>query len=160
MSNTVKNSRLAFYSQEDSLSTKEGSETVYQVFNCHIGGVDYIKDTDDFKVRVKHLPTDAESEERFTHVIVAAGTFQYANIPNCPGLEQFKGQVLHSKDVKHMEDFKGQRLVIIGARLSVEDLAIQVHKFGAKSVVISWRTMPHGQGWVEFPETTHTTAAC
>ena len=118
-----------------------------------VNRVDYIKDTDDFKVRVKHLPTDAESVERFTHVIVATGSFQYANTPDCPGLEQFKGPVLHSKDVKHMEDFKGKRILMIGARWSAEDLALQAHKFGAKSIVISWRTMPHGQGWFEFPKT-------
>ena len=122
-------------------------------FSTIVNRVDYIKDMDDFKVRVKHLPTDTESEERFTHIIVASGTFSHSNVPHVPGLDQFKGRVLHSQDVKHMEEFKGQRILLIGARWSAEDLALQAHKFGAKSVVISWRTAPHGQDWFEFPGT-------
>ena len=122
-------------------------------FSTVVNRVDYIKNTDDFKVRVKNLPSDTESVEKFTHVIVAPGTFAYGKIPNYPGLEQFKGEVLHSQDVKHMENFKGQRILLIGAKFSAESLALQAHKHGAKSVVISWRTMPHGQGWFEFPGT-------
>ena len=114
--------------------------------------VDFHKDTDDFSVRVKDLPTDTETEERFTHVIVATGTFHTPNVPDCPGLDSFKGPILHSKDVKHMEDFKGKRILIIGGRWSAEDLAIQAYKFGAAGVVISWKTMPMGQDWFEFPK--------
>ena len=122
-------------------------------YSTVVNRVDYVKDTDDFEIRVKHLPTDTESVERFTHVIVSSGTFSCGNMPTFPGLEQFNGRILHSKDVKHMEDFKGKRLLLIGARWSAEDLALQAHKFGAKSVVISWQTMPHGQGWFKFPGT-------
>ena len=122
-------------------------------FSTVVNRVDYSKDTDDFKVRVKHLPTDTESVERFTHVIVASGTFSYGKMPNYPGLEQFKGRVLHSQDVKHMEDFNGQRILLIGAKFSAEDLALQAYKYGAKRVVISWKTMPLGHGWYEFPKT-------
>ena len=127
--------------------------TQFIKFSTVVNRVDYVKDTDDFKVRVKHLPTDVESEELFTHVIVATGNYHCANIPDLPGLEQFKGRVLHSQDVRHLEDFQGQRLLLIGARWSAEDLALQAHKFGVKTIVISWQTMPHGQGWFEFPAT-------
>ena len=122
-------------------------------FSTAVNRVDYIKDTDDFKVRVKHLPTDTESVETFTHIIVASGTFSCGNKLNIPGLEQFRGRVLHSQEVKHMEEFKGQRILLVGAKFSAEDLALQAYKYGAKSVVISWRTMPLGRDWYKFPET-------
>ena len=102
---------------------------------------------------MKHLPTNTESVERFTHILVASGSFVYGNKPYIEGIQEFKGRVLHSQDFKHLEEFKGQRLLLIGARWSAEDFALQAHKYGAKSVVISWRTMPLGQDWYQFPET-------
>ena len=123
----------------------------FMKFSTVVNRVDYIKEADDFKVRVKHLPTNTESEEKFSHIIVASGTFSYGNKPYIEGIEQFKGPVLHSQDVKHMEEFKGRRILLIGARWSAEDFALQAYKYGAKSVVISWRTAPHGHDWFEFP---------
>ena len=117
-----------------------------------VNKVEFDRDTDDFTVRVKNLPTGVEVTERFTHVIVASGTFEYPNVPDVPGLDQFKGQILHSQDVKHMDPFKSKRILIIGARWSAEDLALQAFKYGSENVIISWRTMPHGQGWFDFPK--------
>ena len=48
-----------------------------------------------------------------------------------------------------MDDFKGQRVLIIGSRWSAEDLAVQAYKFGAERVLMSWRNLPH---WVGFPK--------
>ena len=121
-------------------------------FQTLVNHVEYSKKTDDFIVRTKDQPTSRETTERFTHVIVASGTFAYAEKPSFPGLSEFKGRILHSQDIKHMDAFRNQKILIIGARWSAEDLALQAFKYGAEHVIISWRTMPHGQDWFEFPE--------
>ena len=121
-------------------------------FQSLVNHVEYSKNTDDFIVRIKEQPTSRETTERFTHAIVASGTFAYAEKPSFPGLSKFKGRILHSQDIKHMDAFRNQKILIIGARWSAEDLALQAFKYGAEHAIISWRTMPHGQDWFEFPE--------
>ena len=67
--------------------------------------------------------------------------------PDVPGIEDFKGRVLHSKQVKHLNEFKGQKILIIGSFISAEDLAMTLVKFGAESVIIAYKYRPIGRKW-------------
>lgn len=87
------------------------------------------------------------STEMFSHVIVAVGIFSYPNKPSYPGFESFQGTILHSHDFRCAEAYKDQRLLLIGASYSTEDIALQTIKYGAKSVVYSWRTQPLHFKW-------------
>lgn len=118
-------------------------------FSTVVRRVEYHKDTDDFTVVTENLQENVEETERFTHVVVASGKFTIPDTPLIPGIEMFRGRILHSKDVKHVEEFKGQRVLIIGAAWSGEDLSITLMKFGAKSVIISWKDKPLGHKWPE-----------
>ena len=46
-------------------------------------------------------------------------------------------------------EFAGKRLLLIGASYSAEDIALQCVKYGAKSVITSWRSKPMGFKWPE-----------
>ena len=46
---------------------------------------------------------------------------------------------MHSHDIRNWEEFKDQRLLVIGASYSAEDTASISYKFGAKHVTISIR---------------------
>ncbi len=118
---------------------------------------------------VKDLSKDAMLPTlKFDYVVDCSGHFATPNVPSFNGIETFPGLVLHSHDVKHAENFKGngrnikitpkcivqiymmfqgQRLLLIGAFLSGEDLAIQTIKFGAKSVTLSHRTRALGSNF-------------
>jgi cation diffusion facilitator CzcD-associated flavoprotein CzcO len=76
----------------------------------------------------------------FTHVIVSTGIFNVPNKPAFPGMETFTGRIIHSHDFRDAYEFKGQRLLIVGASYSAEDIALQCLKFGAKSVLTSYRS--------------------
>ncbi|KAL4225631.1 hypothetical protein ACF0H5_016317 [Mactra antiquata] len=102
---------------------------------------------DNFSVTFTNLEDNKTVTETFTHVVVAIGIFNSPKIPNFPGIESFGGRVLHSHNFRDPNEFKGQRLLVIGASYSAEDIAIQCCKFGAKSIISSWRTKPMGFKW-------------
>ena len=88
-----------------------------------------------------------ETVETFTHIIVSTGVFGPPFLPDIPGIDQFQGRVLHSKDVKHIAEFKDQRVLLIGASLSGEDLAVLAIKFGSSKVCLSYKYRPTGIKW-------------
>ena len=67
--------------------------------------------TDDFTVLAQDLKTDKEEVERFTHIVVATGIFSTPNVPDVNGIDTFKSPVLHSKQVKHLNEFKGKKVI-------------------------------------------------
>ena len=104
--------------------------------------IDYNKDTDDFIVKAKTLQEDKDIEERFTHVIIATGIFGDAYMPTFPGLDSFQGQIIHAKEVRRAKFFQGKRILLIGSSFSALDLILQLVKFGASKVIMSYHKKP------------------
>lgn len=73
---------------------------------------------------------------------MATGISNVPNKPTFPGIETFNGRIIHSHDFRDAKEYKGQRLLIVGGRYSAEDISMQCMKYGAKSVVTSYRTKP------------------
>ena len=96
---------------------------------------------------VEDLKARHTFDDIFTHVIVSTGIFNVPNKPAFPGMETFTGRIIHSHDFRDAYEFKGQRLLIVGASYSAEDIALQCLKFGAKSVLTSYRTKPMNLKW-------------
>ena len=61
------------------------------------------------------------------------------------GIEIFRGRVLHSNQVKHLDEFKGQKVLDIGSFMSAEDLAVMLMKFGAEEVIFAYKYRPIGR---------------
>ena len=59
-----------------------------------------------------------------------------------PGLESFRGRVVHAKDFGHAGDLRDERVLVIGTSSSAEDIAAQCVKFGCQSLTLSWRSAP------------------
>jgi len=120
----------------------------YIKFSTVVRDVVYNKATDDFTVSVKDLKKDKVMDgERFDYVIVASGHYSVPNVPTFPGIEKFPGRVLHAHDFREANEFTGKRLLLIGASYSAEDIALQCLKYGAKSIICSWRSQPMGFTW-------------
>ena len=119
----------------------------YIRFSTVVRRVEYNGDTDDFKVITKNLKEDKEVIERFTHVVVATGLFTLPNVPDITGIEGFRGRVLHAKNVRHLDEFKGKKVLVVGSFISADDLSTMLIKFGAENVVISYKYRPHGFKW-------------
>ena len=116
-------------------------------FGHVVRDVNYIKDANQFLVRAVDLLNQKDAEELFDYVVVANGHFSVPNLPTFSGIDNFPGRVIHGHDFRDAAEFQGQRLLIVGASYSAEDIALQSKKYGATSVTCSYRTTPMGFDW-------------
>ena len=121
-------------------------------FDTEVRRIDWDPDSSSFTVAADHLADGTSSSERFDHVVVATGHFSVPNVPEFHGINQFPGRVLHSHDFRDAAEFAGQDILIVGASYSAEDIGLQCHKYGARSVTMSYRTAAMGFKWPESME--------
>ena len=109
--------------------------------NRKVTSVTYDAATKKFTV-VSHCTTDdARHIDYFHSVVCCNGHFSVPNwVPPLKGLADFKGRVIHAHSFRDAQDFKGQRLLLIGNGYSGEDIAMQCVKFGAARATIGFRT--------------------
>lgn len=118
------------------------------VFDRIVRSTTYNEHTDDFTVTVKNASEDrVMAPETFDLVMVASGHYSVPNVPHFPGIEKFPGRVLHAHDFRDACEFEGKRLLCVGSSYSAEDIAMQCVKYGAESIVCTWRTKPMGFKW-------------
>lgn len=77
------------------------------------------------------------TERRFEHVLVASGHNTRATLPNPlpPGAESFTGTILHSMDFRDGGDFAGQRVVVVGMGASGVDIASDLSRHAARTML-------------------------
>ncbi|XP_055964394.1 putative dimethylaniline monooxygenase [N-oxide-forming] 6 [Sorex fumeus] len=77
----------------------------------------------------------------FDGVMICSGHHVYPNLPtgSFPGLDQFQGQYLHSRDYKGPHAFQGKRVLVIGLGNSGCDIAVELSRQAAQ-VIISTRS--------------------
>ncbi len=92
-----------------------------------------------FHPKQEVIEEDIVSE--YSHVIICSGLHNVPQMPKVEGLDAFAGKVMHSNTYRDAEDFRGQRVVVVGAGESGSDIAHQVAKV-AKSCTISMRSAP------------------
>lgn len=86
-------------------------------------------------------------------VILASGAFNQPNMPNFLGLENFKGQVLHSSAYHSPEDIHGKRVAVVGAGNSALQIAYELS--ATHQVVLTARQMPKFQRQRIFGKDVH-----
>ncbi len=132
------------------LGRAEDSEILSMIkFNHVVRNVSFHDSEGNFLIRVTNTENQTDLMETFDAVIVASGHFSVPNIPYLNGIEKFSGRVIHAHDFRDAAEFKGQRLLIIGASYSAEDIALQSFKYGAKAVTCSYRSTPMNFNWPE-----------
>ena len=122
-------------------------------FNTTVTSV--TSDGDAFNVSYKDKVEDKISTERFDNVVVATGHFSVPYIPEYKGMSSFPGRIMHSHDFRDAEEFRNKNVVVLGSSYSAEDVALQCHKYGAKSVTIGYRNNPMGFHWPEGMKEVH-----
>lgn len=128
----------------------EKSGITHYIKLCHaVKWVAYDDASAKFRVTVKDLKADLTTTSDFDNIIVACGHYSTPNIPEFPGVKKFPGRVMHAHDFRSADEFAGKNVLLIGSSYSAEDIGMQCHKYGAKSITFSWRTKPMGFGWPE-----------
>ncbi|KAI1902796.1 hypothetical protein AGOR_G00019750 [Albula goreensis] len=83
--------------------------------------------------------------ETFDAIFVCTGHYSDPYLPSIPGLEHFKGTLLHSHSYRKPEHFTGQSVVVLGAGASGLDISIELAGVNAQ-VILS-----HGKPPLAFP---------
>jgi trimethylamine monooxygenase len=121
-------------------------------FSTVVRWVQYNREDDTFTVTVENLRSKTTSSSEFDRVIVATGHFSFPNVPDVKGIETFPGALHHAHDFRGAEKLADQRVLLIGASYSDEDIGVQAFKMGARSVTMSYRSRPQGFAWPEGME--------
>ncbi|MFF4831424.1 flavin-containing monooxygenase [Streptomyces sp. NPDC001315] len=93
--------------------------------------------SDDTWTVVSRDAEGAETSRRFTHVVVASGHNTEPAMPHSlpPGSESFAGTMLHSIDYRDGSDFAGQRVIVVGLGASAVDIAADLSRHAARTVL-------------------------
>jgi putative flavoprotein involved in K+ transport len=70
------------------------------------------------------------------HLVMANGVSSYPFIPELPGLEEFKGEVVHSEGFTSGAAWKGKRALVLGTGSSANDIALDLHSHGVHTTLI------------------------
>lgn len=89
----------------------------------------------------------SEYTEVFDHVIISTGHFSVPVMPDFKNFENYAGLIMHSHDFRAAESYKDQTVVVVGKSYSAEDVASQLHKYGAKRVIITHRKADENGKW-------------
>ena len=81
----------------------------------------------------------ADGTERIVrprHLVFANGVSSYPMIPDLPGLEDFKGEVIHSEGFDSGAAWEGKNALILGTGSSANDIALDLHSHGVNTTLI------------------------
>lgn len=115
-------------------------------FNAFVENVSPFDDDDGrqkWNVKVRDLltpETNATSESVFDAVMVCNGHYTVPLMPPIPDMSEFKGEVSHSHSYRTPEAYKGKRVLVVGARASGVDLALELTSV-ASQVYLCHRNM-------------------
>ncbi len=70
------------------------------------------------------------------HIVFANGVAGRPLKPSVPGLDSFKGAVIHTHDFTSGEDWRGKRVLVLGAGTSGHDVAQDLHGHGAQVTLV------------------------
>jgi putative flavoprotein involved in K+ transport len=70
------------------------------------------------------------------HLVFANGVSSYPMIPDLPGLEDFKGELIHSEGFNSGAAWKGKNALILGTGSSANDIALDLHSHGVNATLI------------------------
>jgi putative flavoprotein involved in K+ transport len=76
-------------------------------------------------------------------VVVATGYNRVPFLPRWPGLDGFRGRVLHSGSYRSGAEFRGRDVLVVGAGNSGAEIAVDLIEQGAARVRLSVRTPPN-----------------
>ncbi|WP_119069508.1 flavin-containing monooxygenase [Aggregatilinea lenta] len=82
----------------------------------------------------------SEGPAWYRAVISATGRFCKPCAPTFPGVDEFRGQILHACDYLGPEPFTGKRVMVVGNGPSGVDIAAELGGVAARPVLLSQRT--------------------
>ena len=78
----------------------------------------------------------SERVMRPRHLVFANGVSSVPFVPKLPGLDTFKGDVLHSEGFINGADWEGKNALVLGTGTSGNDIALDLHSYRMKTTII------------------------
>ncbi|XP_072014325.1 flavin-containing monooxygenase 5-like [Amphiura filiformis] len=98
----------------------------YQTYIKHVTHADDYDTTGQWRLELKSRENDSEWQENFDAVLVCSGHHVEPNIPDFPGLKDFKGNVVHTHDYKTTKGYEDSRTIVVGVGNSGGDAAVEL----------------------------------
>ncbi|MCL4692415.1 MAG: NAD(P)/FAD-dependent oxidoreductase [Candidatus Hydrogenedentes bacterium] len=76
-------------------------------------------------------------------VVIAAGYNRHPYIPPFAGIEDFGGDVVHSREYRNGVNYRDKRVLVVGFGNTGGEIAIDLHEHGAASIAVCVRTPVH-----------------
>jgi cation diffusion facilitator CzcD-associated flavoprotein CzcO len=76
-------------------------------------------------------------------VVVATGYENVPHVPDWPGREEFRGELIHASDYRNPEPHAGKRVLVVGPGCTGMEIAFDVAEGGAAKVWLAARTPPN-----------------
>lgn len=70
------------------------------------------------------------------HVVLTTGGTEQPKVPDIPGLNEFRGEVVHSSRFTSGEDYAGRNVLVVGTGTSAHDVALDVCKHGGNATIL------------------------
>jgi cation diffusion facilitator CzcD-associated flavoprotein CzcO len=77
----------------------------------------------------------SDGVRRARHLVIASGFSRVPHRPSWPGLDDFSGRVLHSRDYVTGQHFRSQRVLVVGFGNSGAEIALDLSECGADSAI-------------------------
>ena len=87
---------------------------------------------------VKDKKSGTVSEQTFDAVMVCSGHHADKNIPKFPGLDKFKGTVVHTHDYKDYHGYEDKRVVVVGIGNSGGDVSVELSRAASQVSAYVW----------------------
>ncbi|GFT87469.1 dimethylaniline monooxygenase 5 [Nephila pilipes] len=90
-------------------------------------------------LKIKNTEDGEITTDIFDGVMVSVGHITYPKMCEFPGMDKFKGDIIHSHSLKKVDKFAGKRLCVVGIGCSALDAAVETSTV-AKQVYLSTRS--------------------
>ncbi|OWA51060.1 putative Flavin-containing monooxygenase FMO GS-OX-like 3 [Hypsibius exemplaris] len=79
-----------------------------------------------WRLFIEDLTSQSVAEEVFDIVLVCNGRHEKLHLPNLPGLNSFRGPVIHSAHYRSSEAYADKSVLIVGGATSANDIALEL----------------------------------
>ncbi|MGE5690755.1 MAG: flavin-containing monooxygenase [Pseudomonadota bacterium] len=103
------------------------------------------------RTRVERVDRDGDGwvlrtsagDVRARRVVVATGLNAEPTLPDWPGRGDWPGELVHARDYRNPEPFRGRSVLVVGSGNTGAEVAVDLREGGAAPVWLAVRTPPH-----------------
>ena len=103
--------------------------------NTRFIGAEYKEDKKYWNVKLK-LPDGTIKIMKPKHIVMAIGVSSVPNRTKIPGMNDYKGKVIHSVDYDSGKDYNGKNVLVYGTGTSAHDVAQDLYVHGANVKIV------------------------